>query len=64
MDNIRNYLINRRLELNLSQIDFAKKLGISYSLYSKVELGLRKPSNKLLVKLKKENPKVDINIFF
>lgn len=61
---IKIYLVSRRLELKLSQKGFAKKLGVSYSIYSKVESGNRMPSKDMIIKLKNENPIIDTNIFF
>jgi transcriptional regulator with XRE-family HTH domain len=44
--------------------EFAKELGISKSLYTKIECGNRKPSNNVISKIKKRYPFIDTNIFF
>lgn len=53
-----------RNSLNLTAQEFAKEIGISKSLYDKVETGARKPSREFLTKLKKKYPQFDVNIFF
>lgn len=53
-----------RINQKLNRIDMAKKLGVSESYYTKIELGIRNPSYNFLVKFKsKFNCKID-NIFF
>ena len=42
----------------------ADKLGISESLYLKLEYGVRTPSINVIKKIKMVYPKIDINIFF
>ena len=42
----------------------ANKLGVSISLYEKVEYSDRKPSRNFLSKFKKAFPDFDMNIFF
>ena len=50
---------------NLSQKDMAALIGVTLSLYSKIELGLRNPSYNFLTKFKAAFPDSDINkIFF
>lgn len=53
-----------RNSLNLTAQEFANEIGISKSLYDKVETGTRKPSREFLTKLKKKYPQFDVNIFF
>lgn len=47
-----------------TQKEFAEKLSVSLSLYTKVETGVKEPSKKFLVTLKRYDPKVDMNVFF
>ncbi len=53
-----------RLNRNYTTLQMAEKIGVSKSLYEKVELGIRKPSREFTSKLKKEFPEFDVNIFF
>ena len=53
-----------RSSISMTATQFAESLGISRSLYEKVEQGCRKPSNNFLSRLKKRYPQFDINIFF
>ena len=53
-----------RNSLNLTVQEFADSIGISKSLYEKVENGFRKPSREFTTKLKKTYPQFDVNIFF
>lgn len=53
-----------RKSLNLTSQEFAEKIGISKSLYDKVETGVRKPSREFTTKLKSKYPQFDVNIFF
>lgn len=57
-------LKNFRSSLNLTAQEFADEIGISKSLYDKLEAGARKPSREFLTKLKKKYPQFDVNIFF
>ena len=57
-------LKNFRMSLNLTLQQFADTIGISKSLYEKVEMGIRKPSREFLTKLKNKYPQFDVNIFF
>ena len=41
-----------RLSLNLTTQEFASNIGVSKSLYEKVETGARKPSRMFTTKLK------------
>lgn len=58
------YLKKFRLSLNLTYQEFADSIGVSKSLYAKVERGERKPSRQFTEKLKKTYPQFDINIFY
>ncbi len=53
-----------RESLGLSPQGFADSIGVSKSLYDKVETGVRKPSRNFLEKLKYRYPQFDVNIFF
>lgn len=53
-----------RKSLNLTNQEFAEKIGVSKSLYEKVENGFRKPSREFTTKLKSKYPQFDVNIFF
>lgn len=44
--------------------EMASKIGVSKSLYEKIEYGDRTPSAKFIKKFKEAFPEVDINIFF
>lgn len=60
-----NKLSEFRKEQNKTMQEMAIKLGVSQSLYVKVELGERNPSYSFLTKFKKAFPNADINgIFF
>ena len=58
------YLKDLRESLNLSKREMAKKIGISFSYYEKIESGERYASRNFLIKLKQNFPQFDINIFF
>ena len=47
-----------------SRKELADKLKISFSLYEKIEYGIRKPSQNFLQKFKAAFPDFDMNIFF
>ncbi|WP_369524323.1 helix-turn-helix domain-containing protein [Dubosiella newyorkensis] len=49
---------------NLTQTEMADKLQVSYSYYSKVESGNKKPGFSFLEKLKSKFPEYDLNDFF
>lgn len=53
-----------REELNLTMDDMAEKIGMSTSMYEKIEYGYRVPSRKFMEKMKKTFPYIDANIFF
>lgn len=53
-----------RIRNNLTKNEMAKLLGFSESYYEKIEKGERKPSREFLYQLKKNFPKIDMNIFF
>lgn len=54
----------KQLRGDLTQEEFAKKLGVSKSLYEKLERGERDLSKRTLKKLKNLFPTLDVNIFF
>lgn len=58
------YLKKLRKAHGLTMVNMSKIMGISSSLYFKVESGERSPSVKFLKKLKAAFPKVNMNIFF
>lgn len=53
-----------REELNLSMDEMAERLGMSTSMYEKIEYGYRVPSRRFVESMKKTFPFVDANIFF
>ena len=53
-----------RKEHGYSRKQIADKLKISFSLYEKIEYGIRKPSQKFLYNFKSAFPDFDMNIFF
>jgi len=53
-----------RIKENFTFKEMAEKIGISESLYQKLEYGVRTPSIKVIHKLKKIYPDLDTNIFF
>lgn len=57
-------LIKFRYEQNKSIVEFAKTLGISHSLYYKIENGERNPSYNFLCKFKNIYPNANIDILF
>lgn len=60
-----NYLIKLRKREGLTQEEFANKLEITLSHYSKIEVGKRNPSYNFLKKFKIAFPKESIDeIFF
>ncbi|MGF3112673.1 helix-turn-helix transcriptional regulator [Facklamia sp. P12934] len=60
-----NELKKLRNEEKITQHELAKKLGISYSLYVKIENRFMNPSYKVMAKLKKfYGGKLDLNKFF
>ena len=59
-----NYLTEFRKEKGFSREQMAQQIGISLSLYDKVEFGARTPSRNFLDRFKKTFPEFDMNIFF
>ena len=57
-------LVDLRNISKLSQREMAKKIGVSLTLYSKVELGERNPSYNFLTKFKKAFKDADIDAIF
>lgn len=55
------YLQHFRKDKGLSTADLATKMGISKSLYEKVEYGIRNPSYGFTSKLKSIFPEADID---
>lgn len=53
-----------RVLLGRTADEFASDLGVSLSMYEKVEYGYIEPSKKMIRNLKKKYPFVDINYFF
>jgi len=53
-----------RISLGLTILEFADGIGVSKSLYEKIETGDRKPSRQFTAKFKKKYPQFDVNIFF
>lgn len=60
METLKQFRIGR----NLTTTEMSNKIGVSKSLYEKVELGIRKPSREFTTKFKKTFPEFDVNIFF
>ncbi len=61
MSNLRSF----RNTTGLSQDNMARKLGVSLSMYEKVERGNAKPSRGFMEKVKEQFPEVSIDeIFF
>lgn len=60
-----NSLVDFRVSNNLTQLEISKKIGISHSYYSKIELGIRNPSFDFLFKFKNTFKDANIDkIFF
>lgn len=53
-----------RQSKQLSQEAFAREIGFTLSMYSKVESGRVKPSRNFMEKVKKSFPEIDINVVF
>lgn len=53
-----------RKDKSLTQSEMAKTLGISESLYEKIERGIRTPSQNFLQRFKAQFPSFDMNLFF
>ena len=58
------WLKSFREKQGLTHGEMAEKLGISKSMYEKVEYGDRGASVQFIKKFKKAFPHIDINIFF
>lgn len=59
-----NTLVDFRNLNHLTQKQMAEKLGITLTLYSKIELGLRNPSYNFLVKFKKAFKEANVDSIF
>ena len=59
-----NWLVKFRREKGYTRNEMAKALGVSVSLYEKIEYGDRRPSGNFLGKFKKAFPSFNMNIFF
>lgn len=59
-----NTLVDFRNINHLTQKQMAEKLGITLTLYSKIELGLRNPSYNFLVKFKKAFKEANVDSIF
>ncbi|WP_430883802.1 helix-turn-helix domain-containing protein [Fusibacter sp. JL216-2] len=58
-------LSNFRKEQNLTQVEMARYLHVSFSHYSKIEAGIRNPSYNFLVRFKEKFPDAQVDdIFF
>ena len=60
MEELKNF----RKSMNMTAEEFAGSIGVSKSLYEKVENGFRRPSSIFTAKLKMKYPQFDVNIFF
>lgn len=58
-----NWLVKFRREKGYTRNEMAKTLGVSVSLYEKIEYGDRRPSGNFLGKFKKAFPSFNMNIF-
>lgn len=62
---MNNTLVDFRNTKKMSQVQFARYIGVSVSFLSKIELGTRQPSFSFMQKLKNAFEDVDIDkIFF
>lgn len=59
-----NWLVKFRREKGYTRNEMAKTLGVSVSLYEKIEYGDRRPSGNFLGKFKKAFPSFNMNVFF
>ena len=59
-----NTLVNFRNLNKLTQKQMAERLGITLTLYSKIELGLRNPSYNFLVMFKQAFKEADVDSIF
>ena len=60
MENLKEF----RISIGLTIKAFSESIGVSQSLYEKLEQGRRKPSSNFIEKLKRKYPQFDTNIFF
>ena len=60
MEELKNF----RKSMSMTAEEFADSIGVSKSLYEKVENGFRRPSSVFTSKLKTKYPQFDVNIFF
>ncbi len=58
------FLTELRKSKNMSTCDMADFIGVSESLYNKIEYGARQPSRSFMQKFKQAFPEYDMNIFF
>ena len=58
------YLKKFRADKGMSREQMAEKLGVSLSLYDKIEFEARTPSRNFLNRFKQAFPEFDMNIFF
>jgi DNA-binding helix-turn-helix protein len=58
------WLTEFRKERGYTRNEMAEILGVSVSLYDKIEYGKREPSRNFLVRFKKAFPMFNMNIFF
>ena len=56
-------LIDFRISKGLSRQEMARALGVSHSLYEKIELSARQPSRWFMERFKSAFPSFDMNIF-
>lgn len=59
-----NAIKDARKELGKTQVQAAQDIGISYSMYAKIELGYRSPSRKTMEKMSKYFKKTVDELFF
>lgn len=59
-----NCLKKFRTDKKLSREQIANKIGVSLSLYDKIEFEARTPSRNFLNRFKQAFPEFDMNIFF
>lgn len=62
---LKNNLIEFRKDKKMTRSEIAKEVGVSLSLYEKIELGARNPSYNFICKFIRAFNNVDVNkIFF
>ena len=61
---VTNCLVKFRKENNMTRQQMSEKIGVSKSLYEKIELYDRLPSREFMEKFKRTFPTSDMNIFF